>query len=140
MFRCSGIDLVPRGHDHVCARGFADEDATGTPGVTTGPVCTVAVPGPKYHDLASEDDDVWTRNGATRVVRAGHTSTFQGIRVTRDRLRHEAVVAAGWDDRSATGKEVGEVLDSFTVTEYDDGTKYVTEEGTPVPPAPASGR
>ncbi|WGD38836.1 hypothetical protein [Streptomyces cathayae] len=140
MFQSSGIDLVLMGHDHVYARGFADEDATGTPGVSTGPVYTVAVSGPEYYELAPEDDNVGTRNGATQVVRAGPTSTFRGIRVTKDQLRYEAVVAAKWDDRSTTGKEVGEVLDSFTVTQYDDGTKYVTEEGTPVPPAPAAGR
>ncbi|WAX76424.1 hypothetical protein [Streptomyces sp. KMM 9044] len=52
------------------------------------------------------------------MARAGHTSTFQGGgRVTQDRLHHEAVVAAEWDGRSTTDKEVGEVLDSFTVTE-----------------------
>ncbi|MGJ3558353.1 hypothetical protein ACR6C2_02790 [Streptomyces sp. INA 01156] len=96
--------------------------------------------GPEYYELAPEDDDVGTRNGATQVVRSGHTSTFQGVRVTKDQLHYEAVVAAKWDDRSTTGKEVGEVLDSFTVTKYDDGTTYVTEEGTPVPPAPAAGR
>ncbi|MFC5959012.1 GH92 family glycosyl hydrolase [Streptomyces pratens] len=140
VFQRSGIDLVLMGHDHVYARGFADEDATGTPGVTTGPVYTVAVSGPKYYELAPENDNVWTRNGATQVVRAGHTSTFQGIRVTKDQLHYEAVVAAKWDDRSTTDKEVGEVLDSFTVTKYDDGTKYVTEEWMPVPPAPTAGR
>jgi len=74
------------------------------------------------------------------VVRAGHTSTFQGIRVTGDTIRYESVVAAKWDDRSTTDKEPGDVLDSFTITKYDDGTKYVTEDGVPVPPAPAARR
>ncbi|WP_406351533.1 hypothetical protein OHB56_03300 [Streptomyces sp. NBC_01635] len=32
------------------------------------------------------------------------------------------------------------MLDSFTVTKYDDGTKYVTEEGMPVTPAATAGR
>ncbi|GHH94280.1 GH92 family glycosyl hydrolase [Streptomyces capillispiralis] len=133
------IDLVLMGHDHVYARGHVNADATSTPGVTTGPVYTVAVSGPKYYEEAPEDDNVWTRNGATQVVRAGHTSTFQGITVSKDRIRYESVVAAKWDDRSTTDKEVGEVLDAFTVTKYDDGTKYVTEDGVPVPPAGSTG-
>ncbi|MFF6814105.1 GH92 family glycosyl hydrolase [Streptomyces sp. NPDC012403] len=139
VFQRNDIDLVLMGHDHVYARGYVDSDATATPGVTTGPVYTVAVSGPKYYELAPGDDNVWTRNGATQVVSAGHTSTFQGIKVTKDTIRYEAVVAAKWDDRSTTDKEVGDVLDSFTITKYDDGTKYVTEDGVPVPPAPAAG-
>ncbi|MFG2517335.1 hypothetical protein [Streptomyces sp. NPDC048584] len=35
-------------------------------------------------------------------------------------------------------KEPGDVLDSFAITTYDDGTKYVTEDGVPVPPAPVA--
>ncbi|WP_404205711.1 GH92 family glycosyl hydrolase [Streptomyces wuyuanensis] len=133
VFQRNDIDLVLMGHDHVYSRGYVDSDATGTPGVTTGPVYTVAVSGPKYYELAPEGESVWRRNGATEVVRAGHTSTFQGIRVSKNQLRYEALVAAKWDDRSTTDKGVGEVLDAFTVTKYDDGTKYVTEEGVPVP-------
>lgn len=137
VFQRGDIDLVLMGHDHVYARGYVNEDATGTPGVTTGPVYTVAISGPKYYELAPADDNTWTRNGATQVVRAGHTSTFQGIKVTGDQIRYESVVAAKWDDRSSTDKEVGEVLDSFTITKYDDGRKYVTEDGVPVPPESA---
>ena len=138
VFQRNDIDLVLMGHDHVYARGYVGSDATSTPGVTTGPVYTVAVSGPKYYELAPGDDNVWTRNGATQVVRAGHTSTFQGIRVTENTIRYEAVVAAKWDDRSTTDKEVGEVLDAFTITKYDDGTKYVTEDGVPVPSGPSA--
>ncbi|MFD7436108.1 GH92 family glycosyl hydrolase [Streptomyces sp. NPDC059861] len=138
VFQRNDIDLVLMGHDHVYSRGYVDSDATGTPGVTTGPVYTVAVSGPKYYELAPENESVWKRNGATEVVRAGHTSTFQGIKVTKNQLRYEAVVAAKWDDRSTTDKEVGEVLDAFTITKYDDGTKYVTEDGVAVPGRPRS--
>ncbi|WP_351226735.1 hypothetical protein [Streptomyces sp. NPDC002133] len=42
-------------------------------------------------------------------------------------------MAAEWDDRSTTDKAVGETLDSFTITKYDDGRKYVTEDGVAVP-------
>ncbi|MFE9629070.1 hypothetical protein [Streptomyces sp. NPDC006527] len=83
---------------------------------------------------------MWKRNGATEVVRASHTSTFQGIKVTKNQLRYEVVVAAKWDDQSTTDKEVGEVLDAFTITKYDDGNKYVTEEGVAVPPRQGSAR
>jgi predicted alpha-1,2-mannosidase len=137
VFQRADIDLVLMGHDHVYARGYVNADATATPGVTTGPVYTVAISGPKYYEQAPAGDNVWTRNGATQVATAGHTSTFQGIKVTADQIRYESVVAAKWDDRSTTDKKVGEVLDSFTITKYDDGTKYVTEDGVPIPAQPA---
>ncbi|MFE3738869.1 GH92 family glycosyl hydrolase [Streptomyces sp. NPDC059134] len=135
VFERQDIDLVLMGHDHVYARGHLNTRATGTPGVTTGPVYTVAVSGPKYYELAPADDNVWTRNGATQVVRAGHTSTFQGITVSADRLRYEAVVAATWDNRPTTDKKPGETLDAFTITKDEDGTKHVTDD---TPPAPAT--
>ncbi|MBB5126091.1 hypothetical protein [Streptomyces griseoloalbus] len=64
---------------HDLLRGNAD--ATSTPGLTTGPVYTVAVSGPKHYELAPEDDNGRTRDGATQVVRAGHTSTVHGMPV-----------------------------------------------------------
>lgn len=130
------IDLVLMGHDHTYARGYVDADATDTPGITTGPVYAVSVAGPKYYEQQDEDDNIWTRNGATQVARAGHTSTFQGITVTENQIRYESIVAAKWDDQSTTDKEVGETLDAFTITKYDDGTKYVTEDGVDVPAGP----
>jgi LPXTG-motif cell wall-anchored protein len=133
VFQRNDIDLVLMGHDHTYGRGFVNSDATTTPGMTTGPVYTVAVSGPKYYELQPEDDNVWTQNGATMVTRAGHTSTFQGITVTKDQLRYEAVVAAKWDDESTTDKAVGETLDAFTITKYDSGEKYVTEDGVAIP-------
>ncbi len=133
VFQRNDIDLVLMGHDHTYARGYVNSDATATPGITTGPVYAVSVSGPKYYEQQPVDDNVWTQNGATQVVRAGHTSTFQGIRVTDDQLFYEAVVAAKWDDQSTTTVPVGGVLDSFTITKYDNGTKYVTETGVTVP-------
>ncbi|NYF09152.1 putative cell wall-binding protein [Leifsonia sp. AK011] len=133
VFQRNDIDLVLMGHDHTYARGYVNSDATATPGVTTGPVYAVSVSGPKYYEQQPVDDNVWTQNGATQVVRAGHTSTFQGIRVTDDQLFYEAVVAAKWDDQSTTDVPVGGVLDSFTITKYDNGTKFVTETGVTVP-------
>ncbi|MEU3791209.1 hypothetical protein AB0F07_15575 [Streptomyces fructofermentans] len=47
----------------------------------------------------------------------------QGIKVTKNQLGYEAVVAAKWDDKSIVDKKVGEVLDAFTVTEYGNGAK-----------------
>ena len=94
VFQRNDIDLVLMGHDHTYARGFVNADATETPGITTGPVYAVSVAGPKYYDQQPEDDNVWTRNGATQVVRAGHTSTFQGITVSGNTLRYESIVAA----------------------------------------------
>ncbi|MFF3031363.1 metallophosphoesterase [Streptomyces rubiginosohelvolus] len=135
VFQRNDIDLVLMGHDHVYARGYVNADATDTPGVTTGPVYAVAMAGPKYYELSPADDNVWTRNGATQVARAAHTSTFQGITVSKDTIRYEAVIGAKWDDRSTTDKEVGETLDAFTITKNDDGVKYVTEDGVAVPGA-----
>lgn len=133
VFQRNDIDLVLMGHDHTYARGYVNEDATTTPGITTGPVYAVAVSGPKYYEQQPVDDNVWTQNGATQVIRAGHTSTFQGIRVTDNQLFYEAVVAAKWDDQSTTDVPVGGILDSFTITKYDDGTKLVTETGIAIP-------
>lgn len=133
VFQRNDIDLVLMGHDHTYARGFVNDDATTTPGLTTGPVYAVSVSGPKYYEQQPTDDNVWTQNGATQVVRAGHTSTFQGIRVTDDQLFYESVVAAKWDEESTTDVPVGGTLDSFTITKYDDGTKYVTEAGVAIP-------
>jgi hypothetical protein len=133
VFQRTNIDLVLMGHDHTYARGFVNADATDLDGVTTGPVYAVAVSGPKYYDMQPADDNVWTRNGATQVVTAGYTSTFQGITVDGGTLRYESVVAATWGDRSTSDVPIGGTLDSFTITKFDDGTKVVTEDGVAIP-------
>ena len=139
VFQRNDIDLVLMGHDHTYARGYVNADATDTPGMTTGPVYTVTVSGPKYYELSPVDNNVWTQNGATQVVRAGHTSTFQGIHVSEDQIRYESIVAAKWDDESTTDVPVGGMLDSFTITKYDNGEKYVTEDGVPIPEPSSTG-
>ena len=141
LFQEHDVDLVLMGHDHTYARGYLSTDATETDGMTTGPVYAVSVSGPKYYEQQPADDNVWARNGATPVTRAGHTSTFQGITVTKDSITYRAVAAAK-DDRSTTELAIGDTLDSFTITKYDEGTKYVTEDGVTPPreePAPTPG-
>lgn len=134
VFQNRNIDLVLMGHDHTYARGFVNKDATSTSGMTRGPVYAVSVSGPKYYEQQSATDNVWTRNGATQVTSAGHTSTFQGITVDGDTLRYRSVVAAKWDGLSTTDVPVGGTLDSFTITKYASGAKRVTEDGV-TPPA-----
>lgn len=133
VFQRNDIDLVLMGHDHTYGRGFVNADATATQGVTTGPVYAVAVSGPKYYEMQPEDSNVWTQNGATMVARAGHTSTFQGITVSENQIRYESVIGAKWDSESTTDKAVGDILDAFTITKYNNGEKYVTEDGIPIP-------
>ncbi|NYF09713.1 hypothetical protein HDC94_000869 [Leifsonia sp. AK011] len=136
VFQRNDIDLVLMGHDHTYARGYVNADATATPGITTGPVYAVSVSGPKYYDQQPVDNNVWTQNGATQVMRAGYTSTFQGITVSGNTLRYESIVAAKWGsgaEESTTDVPIGGTLDSFTITKYDGGTKYVTEDGVAIP-------
>ncbi|WP_211193094.1 fibronectin type III domain-containing protein [Actinoplanes sp. TBRC 11911] len=140
VFERDDIDLVLMGHDHNYVRGYVDADKTNKPGVTTGPVYTVAVSGPKYYEPAPADDNTWTQNGATQVTSAAHTSTFQGITVSKDQIHYESVVAGKWDGQSTTDVPVGGTLDAFTITKYDDGEKYVTEAGKPVPAPKSTGK
>ncbi|MER7441849.1 fibronectin type III domain-containing protein [Micromonospora avicenniae] len=140
VFERDDIDLVLMGHDHNYVRGYVDADKTDTPGMTTGPVYAISVSGPKYYEPAPYDDNTWTQNGATQVVHAAHTSTFQGISVSKDQIHYESVVAGKWDDKSTTDVPVGGTLDSFTITKYDDGEKYVTEAGMPIPEPKSTGK
>ncbi|GAB3543622.1 hypothetical protein GCM10027403_38120 [Arthrobacter tecti] len=126
VFQSNDIDLVLMGHDHTYARGYVNEDATDTSGVTTGPVYAVSVSGPKYYEQTPADDNVWTRNGATQVTRAAYTSTFQGITVDDDTLHYRSVIADKGSG-STTFKDIGDTLDEFVITKTDDGTKRVTE-------------
>ncbi len=127
-FERLGIDLVLQGHDHTYARGHLTENETG-PGTHVGPTYVVAVAGSKYYDLAPADDNVWTRNGATRALAHAQTSTFQAIDVTRDRLVYRSVIAAK-GEASTSRRGLGDLLDAFTVTRGSDGVKVV-EEGLP---------
>ncbi|MBM6403416.1 GH92 family glycosyl hydrolase [Phycicoccus sp. CSK15P-2] len=126
------IDLVLQGHDHTYGRGHMNRNETATPGLTTGPVYVNADGGSKMYQLSPEDDNVWTRNNAEAVRRAQDTSTYQAIHVDGDTLRYESVVTYVRPGGEAY-TEVGDVLDSFTVTKYDDGAKWVAEAGVEVP-------
>ncbi|MFD5214154.1 fibronectin type III domain-containing protein [Microbacterium sp. NPDC058345] len=134
VFEKHDIDLVMMGHDHTYARGYKNTSATGTPGLTTGPVYMVSNSGAKHYSLESDEKNVWTNNGATQVLRGEKVTTYQVIDVSKDQLVYRSYLAekvAG----ATTDKNVGDVYDQFTVTKYDDGEKWVTEVGiTPPPP------
>ncbi len=132
VIETNNVDLVLQGHDHTYGRGHSGSTKTGIDGVTAGPVYVVSNAGQKQYTLPSATDNIWTRNNATAVVRAQDTSTFQKIRVDGDTLKYEAVVTYARSGGSAT-KAVGDTLDSFTITKRDDGAKWVTEAGVPVP-------
>ena len=123
-----GIDLVLQGHDHTYARGHLTENETG-PGAHVGPTYVVSVAGSKYYELAPADDNVWTQNDATRVLAHAQTSTYQAISVSQDRLVYRSVIGAKGEG-STTDRERGDLLDAFTITRGEDGTKVV-EGGLP---------
>lgn len=123
-----GVDLVLQGHDHTYARGHLVENETG-PDAHSGPTYVVSVAGSKYYELAPDDDNVWTRNGARRVVAHEQTSTYQAVRVTPRRLVYRSVIGAK-GAASSTRRPVGDLLDAFTVTRRPDGSK-VTRDGLP---------
>jgi hypothetical protein len=127
------VDLVMMGHDHVYARGFVDEDRTEVDGITDGPVYIVSNSGAKHYPLAAEQDNVWTDNGATQVLRGEGVTTYQVIDVSEDRLVFRSYLAEKSAD-ATTDLPIGSVYDEFTVTKTDDGRKRVTEAG--VDPSP----
>lgn len=133
VFQKHDIDLVQMGHDHVYARGFKNEDATATPGITDGPVYIVSNSGAKHYDLAPADDNVWTQNGATQVKRGEDFTTYQVVSVTPDALHYTSYIAEKTGSAS-TDLAVGDVWDEFTVSKSDAGRKFVTEAGIDVPP------
>ncbi|UGS25709.1 fibronectin type III domain-containing protein [Microbacterium resistens] len=135
VFQDNDIDLVLMGHDHVYSRGYVNTDATDTPGLTTGPVYVVSNSGAKHYDLAPADDNVWTRNGATQVLRGQGVTTYQVIDVTHDALVYRSYLAEKTGS-ATTDLPVGAVYDEFTVTKTDAGEKWVTEAGME-PPIPA---
>ena len=98
------VDLVLSGHDHSYDRGY-DGNKNST-------VYAVSDSGPKFYEASSKD---WTRGGATRVVTASHTSTYQRVTVSQNTLVYQAVV--GYKGKgSTTTKKVGQVLDQVTIT------------------------
>lgn len=99
------VDLVLSGHDHSYNRGYYGSSQNST-------VYAVSDSGPKFYTPSSND---WGRGGATRVVSAGHTSTYQQVTVSRNTLVYQAVI--GYKGKGATtSKKVGQVLDQVTIT------------------------
>lgn len=130
----NNVDLVLQGHDHSYGRGHHLSTATDLEGVSAGPVYVVANAGEKMYTVSPPDDNIWTRNGAELVRQAQDTATYSAIRVDGDTLTYEAV-ATYTRPGGAAPIEVGETLDSFTITKRDDGAKWVTEDGVSVPDA-----
>lgn len=98
------VDLVLSGHDHSYNRGYYGSDKNST-------VYAVSVSGKKFYDASGRD---WTRGGATPVVTASKTATYQTVTVSADTLVYKAVVA--YKGKGATtGKRAGQVLDQVTI-------------------------
>jgi hypothetical protein len=98
------VDLVLSGHDHSYNRGYD--------GNNNSTVYAVSDSGPKFYEDSSKD---WARGGATRVVSASHTSTYQRVTVSEGTLVYQAVI--GYKGKgSTTAKKVGQVLDQVTIT------------------------
>ncbi|EOM76752.1 hypothetical protein DW322_07335 [Rhodococcus rhodnii] len=116
------VDLVLQGHDHVYARGHVSDRDNGD-GSHSGPVYVVSSAGSKYYDLAPDDANNWTANGATRAVAAEQISTYQTVRVEQDRLVYHSHVARVGDDPTPADAAVGDVLDSVTITRGPDGKR-----------------
>ncbi|CCH29593.1 metallophosphoesterase family protein [Actinosynnema sp. NPDC047251] len=133
VFEKHNIDLVLMGHDHTYARGFKNSDASGTPGITNGPVYAVSNSGAKHYTLAPVDNNVWTQNGATQVRRGQGITTYQVISVNGDTVTYRSYVA----EKIASSPEpekVGDLYDTFTITKRG-GVKHVTEAGIEPPVA-----
>ena len=104
LFERYRVDLVLSGHDHSYNRGY-DGNKNST-------VYATSDSGPKFYEPSARD---WQRAGATRVVSAGHTSTYQRVTVSQTTLTYQAVV--GYKGRgSTTTKKVGQVLDQVVIT------------------------
>ena len=98
------VDLVLSGHDHSYNRGYG--------GNKNSTVYAVSDSGQKFYKASRKD---WTRGGATRVVSASQTATYQKVTVNQNTLVYRAVV--GYKGKgSTTTKKVGQVLDRVTIT------------------------
>lgn len=100
-FEQYGVDLVLSGHDHSYARGHK-----------AGVTYLTSVSGPKFYSSSAAD---WTRGGATRVVAAARTATYQAITATPQSLTVESIVGYRGSGSTATAS-AGQVLDRFTLT------------------------
>lgn len=125
VFEKYNVDLVMMGHDHTYARGYNNDDNTDVDGITDGPVYIVSNSGAKHYELAADEDNVWTKNDATQVLRGAGITTYQVVDVSEDRLVYRSYLAEKTAD-ATTDLPVGSVYDEFTVTKADDGRKWVT--------------
>lgn len=99
------VDLVLSGHDHSYDRGHYGASSSST-------VYAVSVSGKKFYQPSGKD---WTRAGATRVVSAADTATYQTVTVSQNQLLYRAIV--GYKGKgSTTSRKVGQVLDQVTIT------------------------
>lgn len=98
------VDLVLSGHDHSYDRGYY--------GSKNSTVYAVSVSGKKFYAASAKD---WKRGGATRVVGAVETATYQTVTVSKNSLIYRAVVGYK-GKKSSTSKKVGQVLDQVTIT------------------------
>lgn len=130
IIRKYNVDLVLQGHDHVYARGMLNEDIDPKTGFASGPVFAVSIAGPKYYELDPGTSNNWTDNGATRVIAHDQTSTYQPISFDDNVLTYRSYIASK-GSASTTDKEVGDLLDAFTITRRKDGSKVVSEGETP---------
>ncbi len=125
-----GVDLVLQGHDHAYARGHLAENDV--PGGYAGPTYVVANAGDKYYDLDPANRNNWTINAAVRDAAADKISTYQSVRVERDRLVYTSYVGTvgvpgTGTGPSPTGLSSGDVLDSVTVTNDEAGRPLVQQ-------------
>lgn len=124
------VDLVLQGHDHAYARGhLAENDVAGG---YAGPTYVVANAGDKYYDLDPANRNNWTINAAVRDAAADKISTYQSVRVERDRLVYTSYVGIVGDPGTGTGPSPegltpGAVLDTVTVTKDSRGRPLVQQ-------------
>jgi hypothetical protein len=134
LFEQYDVDLVLQGHDHAYGRGNLAANETDLPPGTTaersnrGPVYLVSVAGPKYYVLDPTDDNNWTDNHAHLRTSLANTQLYQLVDVSQGELHVES-----WNVS-------GELVDGFTVTKDDAGSKLVTTDLTPRAGGPGSTR
>ncbi len=127
------VDLVLMGHDHVYSRGYKNTSATGTPGLTSGPVYVVSNAGAQHYRLErNPTKNVWRKNGATQVRTGQGLSTYQSVDVTGTTLRYRSwLVEKG--PKANTAVRPGSLFDEFRITRRPDGRTWVTEPGVNAP-------
>ncbi|WP_460809230.1 purple acid phosphatase family protein, partial [Nocardioides salsibiostraticola] len=133
VFEEYDVDLVLMGHDHVYSRGYKDTSATGTPGLTVGPVYVVSNAGAKHYILETDPTkNVWDANGAIQVRTGQAVTTYQTIDVTDSTLHYRSWLVEKGPGASTTLTD-GSVFDEFTITLRPSGQTWVTEPGVDPP-------